>query len=62
MRIVLASHTNHKGEQFKNENDIQFKDIQKAYVISGFRREVDEICALLGFYAASSWNSLPTVY
>jgi hypothetical protein len=29
-------------------------------VISGFRREVYENCALLGYYAASSGNSLPT--
>jgi hypothetical protein len=29
-------------------------------VISGFRRDVDEICALLGCYAASSGNPLPT--
>ena len=29
-------------------------------VTSGFRREVDENCALLGCYAASSGNSLPT--
>jgi len=29
-------------------------------VISGFRREVDENCALLGYYAASSGNCLPT--
>jgi hypothetical protein len=29
-------------------------------VISGFPREVDENCALLGHYAASSGNSLPT--
>ena len=28
--------------------------------ISGFRREVDEICALLGHYAASRGNFLPT--
>jgi hypothetical protein len=27
---------------------------------SGFRREVDEKCALLGYYAGSSGNSLPT--
>jgi hypothetical protein len=27
---------------------------------SGFRREVDENCALLCYYAASSGNSLPT--
>jgi hypothetical protein len=30
------------------------------HVISGFRRDVDEICALLGYYAASSGNPLPT--
>jgi hypothetical protein len=29
-------------------------------VVSGFRRDVDEICALLGCYAASSGNPLPT--
>ena len=29
-------------------------------VISGLRRDVDEICALLGCYAAWSGNSLPT--
>jgi hypothetical protein len=31
------------------------------YMISAFRRDdVDEICALLGYYAASSGNTLPT--
>jgi len=30
------------------------------YVISGFRREVDENCALLGYYAARSGNFSPT--
>ena len=30
------------------------------FVISGFRREVDENCALLGSYATSSGNFLPT--
>ena len=29
-------------------------------MISGFVREVDENCALLGYYAASSGNFLPT--
>jgi hypothetical protein len=29
-------------------------------VISGFRRDVDEICALLGCYAALSGSSVPT--
>jgi len=31
-------------------------------VISGFRRDVNEICALLGCYAAWSGNSLPTFW
>jgi hypothetical protein len=30
------------------------------YVISHFRRDVDEICALLGYYAALSGSSIPT--
>jgi hypothetical protein len=29
-------------------------------VISGFRRDADEICDLLAYYAASSGNPLPT--
>jgi hypothetical protein len=29
-------------------------------VISGFQREVERNCALLGYYIASSGNSLPT--
>ena len=29
-------------------------------VILGFRRDIDEICALLVFYAAYSGNSVPT--
>jgi hypothetical protein len=29
-------------------------------VISGFRRDVDEICALVGYYAAPSGCSVPT--
>jgi hypothetical protein len=29
-------------------------------VISGFRRDADEICILLGYYAASNGNPLPT--
>jgi hypothetical protein len=33
----------------------------KRSVISGFRREVDENCTLLGFYAAGSGNSLPKI-
>jgi hypothetical protein len=60
MPMLLASHSIHKGEQFKNENAIQFKDIQNVYVISGSCRKGVENCVLLGYYAASSGNSLPT--
>jgi hypothetical protein len=34
--------------------------INKTTVISGFRRDADEICVLLGYYAASNGNPLPT--
>ena len=30
------------------------------YAISGFRRDVNEIYALLGYYAAHTGNSVPT--
>jgi hypothetical protein len=30
------------------------------WVTSGFRRNIDDICALLGYYAAYSGNSVPT--
>jgi len=33
---------------------------QRIFLISDFRRVVDEICALLGYYAAQSTNSLAT--
>jgi len=33
---------------------------QMSRLVSCFRREVDENCALLGYYAASSGNSLST--
>jgi len=29
-------------------------------VISGFRRNIDENCAILSYYTVSSGNSLPT--
>jgi hypothetical protein len=33
-----------------------------SYVISGFHCEVDETCALLGYYTASSGNYLPAFW
>jgi hypothetical protein len=38
----------------------QTKENTKYLVISGFRRDVDEFCALLTYYAASNGNTLPT--
>jgi hypothetical protein len=40
-----------------NERD----NLEDLCMISGFRREVDENHALLGYYVASSGNSLPTL-
>jgi uncharacterized lipoprotein len=40
--------------------EIRNPETQVAYVISGFRHEVDENRALLGCYAASIFNFLPT--
>jgi len=38
----------------------RFGITHREYVISGFRLEVDEMCALLGSYAALSGNCVPT--
>jgi hypothetical protein len=40
--------------------NVQYIDNIKTCFISGFRRKVDEICALVGYYAAYGGNSLPT--
>jgi hypothetical protein len=45
------------SRNFKLFSQIEAKPISK---ISGFRHDVDELCALLGYYAASSGNPLPT--
>jgi hypothetical protein len=37
-----------------------YEKVELFYVISGFRREVDENYTLLRYYAASSGNFLPT--
>ena len=43
------------------ENTVFFFNVKVLVcVISGFRREVDENCALVGCYAASSGTFLPT--
>jgi hypothetical protein len=50
---VQRSQTNLLGKHdFKEQNE-------KFSTISGFRRDADEICALLGYNAASSGKGLP---
>jgi hypothetical protein len=34
--------------------------LNKEFVISGLRRDVDEICSLLGYFATCSGSSVPT--
>ena len=44
-----------------NRNEIAVKlNVKYSCLISGFRREVDENCAPLGYYATRSGNSLTT--
>jgi hypothetical protein len=39
---------------------VKFPDKSIVSVISGFRRDVDETCALLGYYAASNGSPVPS--
>jgi len=43
-------------EALPSSNEIRklsiIKTIRRLYVISGFRRDVNDICTILGFYAA----------
>jgi hypothetical protein len=48
MRIIITS------------RNTDVKITNRIVLISGFRRDVDEICGLLGYYAASCGNCLPT--
>ena len=45
---------------FQHFETTGFRILEKIRMNSGFRREVGENSALLGFYAASSGNFLPT--
>jgi hypothetical protein len=49
----------HGVQKIKIRNHI-ISRATKCTLISGFPRDVDEICALLGYYAASGGNCLPT--
>jgi len=44
----------------KQYHILKVKNFSVLRVISDFPREVDEICALVGYYAASNRNSLLT--
>jgi hypothetical protein len=41
-------------------NEWRTKEWMSEWLISGFRRDVDETCGLLGYYTASCGNYLPT--
>jgi hypothetical protein len=41
---------------------VEYSEDVKICGISGFRREVDENCRLLGYYSVSSGNFLPTFW
>jgi len=45
---------------YLRHNRTQPTDTATPCVIASFRRQVDEICAPLGYYVAYSGNSLPT--
>ena len=51
---IIFSHVSKKEVSYAVMNYIYF------LVISGIRREVNENCTPLGYYAVSSGNSLPT--
>jgi hypothetical protein len=48
----------HKSEWRNGTTD--WLDNVQVSAISGYRRDADEICALLGYYTVSSGNPLPT--
>ena len=57
----LLSDSSHTAEYTKRFDILGYHDgDHEDYLISGFRRDVDEICVLLGYYAASRGNPLPT--
>jgi hypothetical protein len=60
--LSYSSESNTERSDLENGQRFQFTIQVKAsaVLISSFRRHVDEICALLGCYAASCGNCLPT--
>jgi hypothetical protein len=41
-------------------SELVCQDVSLVCIISGFRRDAGDICALLGYYAALSGSSVPT--
>jgi len=58
----MHGNSNIKFDTSSTERPKGFRTLKnvRTFMISGFRREIDESCALLGYYAASSGSSLPT--
>jgi hypothetical protein len=52
----VSKHGWHRIHHFNNETE----NASCLFVISYFRHDVDEICALLGYYASSNGNPLQT--
>jgi hypothetical protein len=63
--VRFATTHGHKSSESEYHKELQTEHMKHIFqlrtfwAISGFRREVDENYALLGYYAASSGNSLP---
>jgi hypothetical protein len=51
---------NYSLDDLYNAQTLPHLKIHNSYVTSGFRRYVDDICTLLGYYAALSDSSIPT--
>ena len=59
--ISTANFYRELGDNLKHRNGHKIRDnFRLSCEISGFRREADENCALLGYYTTYSGNALPT--
>jgi hypothetical protein len=64
LRATCASETQKKRfaalQHFQYFRHVRVSRKKSLLMIPGFRRDVNDICALLGYYAASSGNPSPT--
>jgi hypothetical protein len=60
--LIFHSSSNSAVAVLAQKGSITFRGYINSnyFMTSGFRRDADEICALLGYNAASSGNPLPT--